>query len=122
MWIGSLSPAGYFLNTAYNIGNKLVLTALPIPWTSATIELFFGLPYVGMLWLTGLRKKPKLSFDNIKTLAPSAFFLSATHVGGVISFGAGAISFTQFEGGLLSPPALLTSATLKPAGRTEQRK
>jgi len=85
----------YALNTAYNIGNKLVLTALPIPWTSATIELFFGLPYVGMLWLTGLRKKPKLSLDNIKTLAPSAFFLSATHVGGVISFGAGAISFTH---------------------------
>lgn len=85
----------YALNTAYNIGNKLVLTALPIPWTSATIELFFGLPYVGMLWLTGLRKKPKLSMDNIKTLAPSAFFLSATHVGGVISFGAGAISFTH---------------------------
>lgn len=85
----------YVLNTAYNIGNKLVLTALPIPWTSATIELFFGLPYVGMLWLTRLRKTPKLSIDNIKTLAPSAFFLAATHVGGVISFGAGAISFTH---------------------------
>jgi len=85
----------YVLNTAYNIGNKLVLTALPIPWTSATIELFFGLPYVGMLWLTGLRIRPKLSMDNIKTLAPSAFFLAATHVGGVISFGAGAISFTH---------------------------
>lgn len=85
----------YVLNTAYNIGNKLVLTALPIPWTSATIELFFGLPYVGMLWLTGLRKVPAFSIDNVKTLAPSAFFLSATHVGGVISFGAGAISFTH---------------------------
>mmetsp|Transcript_108938 Transcript_108938/g.351598 ORF Transcript_108938/g.351598 Transcript_108938/m.351598 type:complete len:453 (-) Transcript_108938:244-1602(-) len=85
----------YVLNTAYNIGNKLVLTALPIPWTSATIELFFGLPYVGFLWITGLRIKPKLSIDNIKTLAPSAFFLAATHVGGVISFGAGAISFTH---------------------------
>lgn len=85
----------YFLNTAYNIGNKLVLTALPIPWTSATIELFFGLPYVGFLWLTGLRKKPKLSLENIKTLSPAAFFLAATHVGGVISFGAGAISFTH---------------------------
>ena len=48
-----------------------------------------------MLWLTGLRKKPKLSGDNLKTLAPAAFFLAATHVGGVISFGAGAISFTH---------------------------
>lgn len=93
--LGVLFTLWYALNTAYNIGNKLVLTALPIPWTSATIELFFGLPYIGTLWLLGLRKKPKLSLDNIKTLAPSAFFLSATHVGGVISFGAGAISFTH---------------------------
>jgi len=85
----------YVLNVGYNIGNKLVLTALPIPWTSATIELFFGLPYVGFLWLTGLRKRPKLSMESIKILCPSAFFLMGTHVGGVISFSAGAISFTH---------------------------
>eukprot|EP00441_Pelagodinium_beii_P044115 CAMPEP_0197652702 /NCGR_PEP_ID=MMETSP1338-20131121/34611_1 /TAXON_ID=43686 ORGANISM="Pelagodinium beii, Strain RCC1491" /NCGR_SAMPLE_ID=MMETSP1338 /ASSEMBLY_ACC=CAM_ASM_000754 /LENGTH=427 /DNA_ID=CAMNT_0043227639 /DNA_START=55 /DNA_END=1338 /DNA_ORIENTATION=+ len=85
----------YVLNVGYNIGNKLVLTALPVPWTSATIELFFGFPYVGMLWLTGLRKRPELSLEHIKRLAPAAFFLAATHVGGVISFGAGAISFTH---------------------------
>lgn len=45
--LATLFGLWYFLNTAYNIGNKLVLTALPIPWTSATIELFFGLPYAG---------------------------------------------------------------------------
>ena len=78
----------------------MVLNALPIPWTSATIELFFGLPYVGALWLTGLRKTPKLSADNIKLLCLPAFFLAATHVGGVISFGAGAISFTHVLKGM----------------------
>jgi len=92
--LGGLFSLWYALNVAYNIGNKLVLTALPIPWTAATVELFFGLPYVLMLWATGLRKTPKLSFDNIKTLS-QGFFLAATHVGGVISFGAGAISFTH---------------------------
>lgn len=85
----------YILNIGYNIGNKSVLNALPLPWTAATIELFFGFPYVAFLWLTGLRKAPKLSFDNIKTLSSQAFFLAATHVAGVISFGAGAISFTH---------------------------
>lgn len=45
--------------------------------------------------MSGLRKAPKLSFDNIKTLSSQAFFLAATHVAGVISFGAGAISFTH---------------------------
>jgi len=85
----------YVLNIGYNIGNKKVLNALPLPWTAATVELFFGFPYVALLWSTGLRKAPKLSLGNIKTLSASAFFLAATHVAGVISFGAGAISFTH---------------------------
>ena len=85
----------YVLNVGYNIGNKRVLNALPIPWTAATVELFFGFPYVAMLWMTGLRKSPRLSFSNVKTLSSQAFFLAATHVAGVISFGAGAISFTH---------------------------
>lgn len=85
----------YVLNVGYNIGNKRVLNALPIPWTAATIELFFGFPYVALLWSTGLRKTPKLSLADIKKLSSQAFFLAATHVAGVISFGAGAISFTH---------------------------
>ena len=85
----------YVLNIGYNIGNKSVLNALPLPWTAATVELFFGFPYVAFLWLSGLRKAPKLSFGNVRTLSSQAFFLAATHVAGVVSFGAGAISFTH---------------------------
>ena len=93
--LGVLFFAWYFLNTAYNIGNKLVLTAFPMPWTAATWELFFGFPYVFLLWTSGLRKTPKLSWESIKLLAPSGVLLAGTHVGGVISFGLGAISFTH---------------------------
>ena len=85
----------YVLNVGYNIGNKRVLNALPIPWTAATVELFFGFPYVAFLWTTGLRKRPKLSVSDVKKLSSQAFFLAATHVAGVISFSAGAISFTH---------------------------
>lgn len=93
--LGTLFFLWYVLNIGYNIGNKRVLNALPVPWTAATIELFFGFPYVAFLWSTGLRKRPKLSMGNVKTLSSQAFFLAATHVAGVISFGAGAISFTH---------------------------
>jgi len=93
--LGVLFFAWYFLNTAYNIGNKLVLTAFPMPWTAATWELFFGFPYVFFLWTTGLRKAPKLTWNSVKLLAPSGVLLAGTHVGGVISFGLGAISFTH---------------------------
>merc|ERR1711988_1471165 len=85
----------YFLNAAYNIGNKLVLTAFYMPWTAATWELFFGFPYAFFLWTTKLRKAPKLTWESIRLLAPSGFLLAGTHVGGVISFGLGAISFTH---------------------------
>ena len=93
--LGVLFFLWYFLNTAYNIGNKLVLTAFPMPWTAATWELFFGFPYVFVLWTSGLRKTPKLSWESVKLLAPSGVLLAGTHVGGVISFGLGAISFTH---------------------------
>jgi solute carrier family 35, member E1 len=93
--LAGLFALWYVLNVGYNIGNKSVLNALPIPWTAATIELFFGFPYVALLWLTKLRATPKLSLQNIYTLSSQAFFLAATHVLGVISFGAGAISFTH---------------------------
>jgi len=93
--LGVLFFMWYFLNTCYNIGNKLVLTAFPMPWTAATWELFFGFPYVFLLWSSGLRKTPKLSMQSIKLLAPSGVLLAMTHVGGVISFGLGAISFTH---------------------------
>jgi solute carrier family 35 protein E1 len=115
-----------------------------VPWTAATWELFFGFPYVFILWTSGLRKTPKLSWKSIKLLAPSGILLAGTralptcmapltmatlyygyaycgcthygythhgythygythygtlltgtHVGGVISFGLGAISFTH---------------------------
>jgi solute carrier family 35 protein E1 len=86
----------YVLNVAYkNIGSKRVLNALPLPWTVAAAELFFGFPYVALLWTTGLRKRPKLSLDNVKTLTSKSFFLGVTHVLGVISFGVGAISLTH---------------------------
>lgn len=93
--LASLFFLWYVLNVGYNIGNKRVLNALPIPWTAATVELFFGFPYVAFLWTTGLRKRPKLSTSDVKKLSSQAFFLAATHVAGVISFSAGAISFTH---------------------------
>ena len=93
--LAGLFALWYVLNVGYNIGNKRVLNALPIPWTAATIELFFGFPYVALLWLGRLRPTPKLSLANVYTLSSQAFFLAATHVLGVISFGAGAISFTH---------------------------
>jgi solute carrier family 35 protein E1 len=85
----------YLFNIAYNIYNKKALNALPMPWTMALLQLFVGIPYVSVLWLTGLRKAPKCSVDNIKTLIPVSLGHLGTHIGAVISLGAGAVSFTH---------------------------
>jgi solute carrier family 35 protein E1 len=92
---GSFFALWYLFNIGYNIYNKKALNAMPLPWTLATVQLFAGIPYVALLWATGLRKAPKLSTDNVKTLFPVAMGHLGTHIGAVISLGAGAVSFTH---------------------------
>jgi len=92
---GSFFALWYLFNIWYNIYNKKALNAMNIPWTMATLQLFVGIPYVFLLWATGLRKTPKLSGDNVKTLFPIAMGHLGTHIGAVISLGAGAVSFTH---------------------------
>lgn len=93
--VGSYFALWYALNIGYNIYNKMALNAMPMPWTLASFQLFAGIPYVALLWLTGLRVAPKLSTENVKNLAPSALCHLGTHVGAVLSLGAGAVSFTH---------------------------
>ena len=47
----------------------------------ANLQLFVGIPYVMALWATGLRKSPKLSFENCKNIFPVALgHLSLIHI------------------------------------------
>jgi solute carrier family 35 protein E1 len=92
---GTYFALWYLFNIGYNIYNKRALNVLAYPWTVATIQMMAGIGYFVPLWLTGLRKAPKLSFDDLKTLFPIALWHCGVHVGGVISMGAGAVSFAH---------------------------
>jgi len=85
----------YFFNIGYNIYNKQALNALAFPWTIATIQMATGIAYFGPLWLLGIRKAPKLSVSDLKTLFPIALCHTGVHVGAVIALGAGAVSFAH---------------------------
>merc|ERR1711990_400945 len=74
---------------------KKALNALPIPYTMGFLQLAVGIPYVMALWVTGLRAAPKMSVDNVKTLIPVSLGHLGTHIGAVVSLGAGAVSFTH---------------------------
>lgn len=94
--VGSFFGLWYALNIGYNIYNKKVLNLVPeLVWSVALLQLFMGLFYVLPVWALGIRKAPELSSDEIKGLLPVAVTHLLTHVGAIISLGAGAVSFTH---------------------------
>lgn len=93
--VGSYFALWYLFNIGYNIYNKQALNVLAFPWTIATIQMATGIAYFVPLWLLGIRKAPKLSGDDLKTLFPIALCHTGVHVGAVIALGAGAVSFAH---------------------------
>lgn len=71
------------------------MNALAYPWTIATIQMAVGIAYFVPVWMLGIRKAPKLSMDDYKTLLPIALCHTGVHVGAVIALGAGAVSFAH---------------------------
>jgi len=93
--LGLCMFAWFFLNVMYNITNKKCQNAFPMPWTMTVVSLFVGIPYVLLLWASGLRKAPKLNKGWWKTLLPIGAAHALGHAGAVIALGAGAVSFAQ---------------------------
>jgi solute carrier family 35 protein E1 len=92
---GTYFALWYLFNIGYNIYNKQALNALAFPWTIAALQMATGIAYFVPMWLTGLRKAPKLSGADLKTLFPIALCHTGVHVGAVIALGAGAVSFAH---------------------------
>lgn len=95
MKIGVYFTLWFALSTGYNIANKVRLNAIALPWCHSAASLFVGSAFVSFLWLTGLRKRPRLSKAAILTFLPISFMHALGHIGAVVSAGAGAVSFTQ---------------------------
>ena len=58
--LGACFFAWFFLNVMYNITNKKCQNAFPMPWTMTVVSLAVGVPYILLLWASGLRKAPKV--------------------------------------------------------------
>jgi len=85
----------YLFNIGYNIFNKRTLNVLYLGWTISTFQLVIGSFYVSVLWLSRLRTAPRLSWEDLKVLAPIAFFHMLMHTSSVFALGAGSVSFFQ---------------------------
>merc|ERR1719217_1402848 len=73
----------FFLNVMYNISNKRVLNAFAMPWMMSLSSLGVGVPFVMLLWATGVRKTPEIDAKGWKTLAPIGVAHALGHAGSV---------------------------------------
>jgi len=85
----------YAFSIGYNITFKRALNAFPFPWAGAMWQMSFGMMVFGPLWAAGLRKVPRLSKTEGLRLLPSAIGNLVLHVGAVIAFFGGAVSFVH---------------------------
>jgi len=85
----------YFFNIQYNLVNKQVLGFFPATWALSWWQLAAGIPIATVMWGTGILKKPKLTKDDLVTLAPIGAAHSAGQILTVASLGAVAVSFTH---------------------------
>lgn len=94
--VGTYFGLWYGFNIAYNIYNKRVLNQVPgLTYTVGFLQLFIGLIYVVPLWLSGIRAAPNLTNSEITSLIPVTICHALTHLGAIVSLGAGAVSFTH---------------------------
>eukprot|EP01041_Mallomonas_annulata_P010341 gene10341-21577_t len=82
----------YALNIVYGITNKRVLTVLPLPTSIAVLQLFIGIPVFLPAWFF---KRPIVSRDEVKAITKIAALHGLGNIASVVSFGAGAVSFTH---------------------------
>jgi len=86
----------YAINVIYNDTNKTVLKVLNLPWIISSLQLGMGLFfYTAPLWLSGLRKPPKLSTDDVKAVLPTSLIHGAGQCVTVLSLGAGSLAFVN---------------------------
>ena len=95
MKLGLYFALWFGLSAGYNIANKRVLNSVALPWLHSTATLGVGCVYVLALWLSRLRPAPKLNGAALRTLVPIAMCHAVGHLSAVLSFSAGAVSFTQ---------------------------
>jgi len=85
----------YAFNIVFNLFNKSTLNIFPYPWFISTFQLFAGVVFMAVLWITKLYPAPKVSKEFMIALIPVAFFHTVGHVSACVSFSKMAVSFTH---------------------------
>ncbi|EFN51371.1 hypothetical protein CHLNCDRAFT_28101 [Chlorella variabilis] len=88
-------PRRYAFNIAFNLLNKSTLNIFPAPWFLATFQLIASGAFMCTLWALRLQPVPRVSWGDIRALAPVALFHTIGHVSACLSFSQMAVSFAH---------------------------
>uniref|UniRef100_A0ACD5TKY9 Uncharacterized protein n=1 Tax=Avena sativa TaxID=4498 RepID=A0ACD5TKY9_AVESA len=93
--LGAMILVWYLLNIYFNIYNKLVLKAVPFPYTITTFQFASGSFFITLMWLLNLHPKPRLSLQQYATILPLAIIHVMGNAFTNMSLGKVAVSFTH---------------------------
>mmetsp|Transcript_25612 Transcript_25612/g.60570 ORF Transcript_25612/g.60570 Transcript_25612/m.60570 type:complete len:363 (-) Transcript_25612:2791-3879(-) len=85
----------YAGNTFYNIYNKKATNMIHAHWFVATAQLVVGIVWSMVMWMTGLRKTPNLTAQDMASCIPIGLMACLAHAGSVLASAVGAVSFAQ---------------------------
>ncbi|CAN6340786.1 unnamed protein product, partial [Urochloa humidicola] len=93
--LGAMILVWYTLNIYFNIYNKLVLKAVPFPYTITTFHFASGSFFITLMWLLNLHPKPRLSLKQYAKLLPLVLIHVLGNVFTNVSLGKVSVSFTH---------------------------
>lgn len=93
--IGTYFAVWWGLNVVFNIYNKKVLNAYPMPWLTSTLSLAAGSAIMLISWALKIVGPPEVDADFWKSLAPVALAHTIGHVAATVSMSKVAVSFTH---------------------------
>ncbi|GAX78880.1 hypothetical protein CEUSTIGMA_g6319.t1 [Chlamydomonas eustigma] len=93
--LATLFGGWYASNIAFNLYNKQVLSAFPHPLTMTTLQFGIGSVLAVSMWVSGVVKRPDISFQAVQGLLPLAIVHTLGNVLTNISLGAVSVSFTH---------------------------
>jgi hypothetical protein len=80
-----LVVAWYAGNTLYNVYNKKATNMIHAHWFVACAQLFVGMLWSTVMWVSGMRKKPNLTAADIAACVPIGLMASLSHAGSVLA-------------------------------------
>ena len=95
IYLGGAFAGWYYFSIAFNVYQKALLKAVPMPWTVTALELLIGSALVAATWGVGLKAPPKVTSSMLKPIGTLGMVHFLGNALTNVSLGKVAVSFTH---------------------------